>query len=279
MRFEQATIRLAPRRPYQCLDLAFILWGRHLVPVLQIWAIAAGPFLAAHYLLASYGQTRLYVTWLLWYASLAPLEALLLAAAVPSAFGAPFQLAGALATLRRCGVRLLAVAVLSRLTILVSLLLGTVAGLWVAAWLGFLTEATILNSLEERGLHDRSATALARKDLGDLVSRLILISLFGLLVAIVLFATLDFAFQVLLAVPLFTGRLEFGDDWISQAFALLWSDPAVTTLQMAALTLAYLPCRLAWWLCYVDARVRRRLWDMELQMLQQADRLAGVPEG
>ena len=42
---------------------------------------------------------------------------------------------------------------------------------------------------------------------------------------------------------------------------------------MAVAFLVYPIGRLAWFFCYIDVRVRRDCWDMELSIIQEAERL------
>jgi hypothetical protein len=53
----------------------------------------------------------------------------------------------------------------------------------------------------------------------------------------------------------------------------LWSDPIVVTAALAVAFLVYPIGRLAWFFCYMDVRVRRDCWDMELLIIQEAERL------
>jgi hypothetical protein len=46
----------------------------------------------------------------------------------------------------------------------------------------------------------------------------------------------------------------------------------MTVLTVTALA-AYAIGRLAWFLCYIDVRVRQDCWDLELSMMREAVRL------
>ena len=95
--------------------------------------------------------------------------------------------------------------------------------------------------------------------------------------------TADFLSSHLLGLPLLWGRLDldlsylenFGDA-IGYAARFLWGDPIVVTAALAVALLVYPIGRLAWFFCYIDVRVRRDCWDMELQILQAAERLEAV---
>jgi hypothetical protein len=104
--------------------------------------------------------------------------------------------------------------------------------------------------------------------------------IFCSLLWLVLLFTLDFASSRLLGWPLVWGRVQVDLSYlegISEAtrylINALWGDPVVVTTAVAAAFLAYPVGRLAWFFCYLDVRVRRDCWDMELAMLREARRL------
>ena len=67
--------------------------------------------------------------------------------------------------------------------------------------------------------------------------------------------------------------LEDFDNSFKYTMRFFWGDPVVVTAVLAVALLVYPIGRLAWFFCYIDVRVRRDCWDMELQMLQEAERL------
>jgi hypothetical protein len=96
----------------------------------------------------------------------------------------------------------------------------------------------------------------------------------------VLLFTFDFASSHLLGLPILLGRLKidmsyFENFWYAMGHALqfLWSDPIVVTAALAVAFLVYPIGRLAWFFCYIDVRVRRDCWDVELSIIQEAERL------
>ena len=58
---------------------------------------------------------------------------------------------------------------------------------------------------------------------------------------------------------------------------LLWNfitkEPGVVTWMVVTALLVYAMGRLAWFISYIDLRVRYDCWDMELEMFEQARRL------
>ena len=94
---------------------------------------------------------------------------------------------------------------------------------------------------------------------------------------------MDFAATTLLGWPILLGRLKVDMSYLSDmgdmlgyVFQFLWSDPIVITAGLAVAFLVYPIARLAWFFCYIDVRVRRDCWDVELQILQEAQRLEAV---
>jgi len=158
---------------------------------------------------------------------------------------------------------------------------------------GFVAESKMLASLDEQ-LRGQGMRQLLQKEGGDLLVRGWLIVGFGWMLAISIFFTIDWACG-LLGYPILIGRLgqvvpfeqlsgsARGENFaaavgalIGAAVEMLLRDPRCLTVFAAAVMLVYPIVRLAWFFCYIDLRVRRDCWDMELLFRQEARRLAGV---
>ena len=154
-----------------------------------------------------------------------------------------------------------------------------------------------IRSLDEK-LHGRGIRDLLKKEGGDLFARSLLIVPFCLLLSIVVFFTIDQACNVLLGYPILAGRLDqvlpresiqreadtaFGDAAVNGlgragtmvvvAIKFLLSDSRCLAVLTAAVLFVFPIARLAWFFCYIDLRVRRDCWDMELLFQQEARRL------
>ena len=279
MRFDRAAIGLTPRSVSNCLDLALVILREYLGAILGIWALIALPTCALIYCLVNYYEFDLRFAAVAGFIASSPMGVLLIAGVAPSAFGEPFTVTSALKSLRRSGVLLLIKALLARIPIGIGLMLCVFPGIWIGARLGFLAEQEVLGHLAQH-LKDRRVKDLMRGAMEDLIGRLIGITAFCCLLAVMVFVTLDWASAFLFGFPILRGRMHFDFNY-SEEFdhalryycSFFWSDPRVVTALLATGLLVYLLGRLAWFLCYIDLRVRRDCWDMELQLIHEAQRL------
>ncbi|HVW01137.1 MAG TPA: hypothetical protein VHB77_12380 [Planctomycetaceae bacterium] len=280
MRFDRAAIALAPRSLSNCLDLALVILRESLGAILGIWALVALPTCALVYCLVNYYEFDLRCAVLAGYLASSPLGVLLIAGVAPCAFGERFTVKSAWRSLRRSGgLWLLAQSMLARIAIAFGLMLCAIPGVWLAARLGFMAEQEVLGHLAQH-LKDRRVKELMQGAMEDLIGRLIGITVYCVLLGIIVFVTLDWGSSFLLGFPILTGRVHFdfnyAEEWTDAFryyFSYVWSDPRVVTTMLAAGLLVYVLGRLAWFLCYIDLRVRRDCWDMELQLIHEAQRL------
>ena len=102
--------------------------------------------------------------------------------------------------------------------------------------------------------------------------------LFCLVVWLVLLVTCEAGQLVMFGTSTFQGPLDdmasgFVWEGIQSFFNMLASHPVLMALASGIALMIYPVGRLAWFFCYIDARVRRDCWDMELQIVQQAKHL------
>ena len=281
MKFEQTRVTLEPRSAGNCLDLALTFCGRHLGTVIGLWALFAVPLGLATYFAA---RSTL---WGFWAAVLcgifgsAPFGAMLAAGAARAAFGEDFTLRKSLGDLWTDGPLILKITAL-RMPLMLGFLMCWLPGLLLAVWWGFVVESQVLTKLHEKR-HDRRTNELVRLEFSDLFVRGGMIALFGGMCWIILELTVDAAWTILFSQSLFFGRLGemgslIGDEldlelYFDNLTRLAFADPAVLTLHLVTGLAAYGICRLAWFFCYVDLRVRRDCWDLELELLDEAQRL------
>jgi hypothetical protein len=74
------------------------------------------------------------------------------------------------------------------------------------------------------------------------------------------------------SVPILFGRIT-GEFFVDDVGFLLMHDPLVVTTICATLWLAYPLARLAWFFCYLDTRIRKEAWDVELDFRIESQRL------
>ena len=279
MRLDQVVVPLAPRSTANCLDLAVCFLRQYLRPIAGLWATVAIPGCVVVYLLVDRYEFELPTAALVFFSLTSPLGVLLMTGAGPCAFGEPFTYRGTFARLGWRGVGLLARGIGLRLAIALGLMLFIFPGWYLAVRTGFFVEQSVLSKMARR-LHDRRTDELLQGEIGDLFVRSAGIGVFCGLLWIVLLLTFDFASTHLLGLPILLGRLKidltyFENFWhaIGHALQFLWIDPVVVTAALAVAFLVYPIGRLAWFFCYIDVRVRRDCWDMELLIIQEAERL------
>ncbi|MBM83204.1 MAG: hypothetical protein CMJ78_21800 [Planctomycetaceae bacterium] len=270
MKFENATITLAPRTTDNCLDLAILFTCRHIGPILGLWFAFALPSAVGVYLLSRYYDYGLGMTIGCWCLVTSPFGVLLTCATSLSAFGEPFSYRQTFVQMPVRVIKLIFSELLLRVLWLalsvptagIPLLIGSVL-------YGFRVEHAALDRFNRR-LHNRVTKELVRTHASSLIGRRLLITAFTIILWSVWFLTADTLISVVFDVPVFLAKLQSGDFGL---FALL-NDPIVQVLAIATGLAAYPIGRIAWFFCYIDLRVRLDLWDIELQFLQQARQIS-----
>lgn len=281
MQFDQATISLSPMNTGHCLDMGFRMFRAHFAPILQGWCLFAIPSCVGLYLAIDRLEWGLPAAAALYALTTSLFGAYLIAGIAPAAFGVPFTFSSTWSLLARDRFRPLFVGLGSQLLVALASLLCLIPGLLVAVRLGFLLEQRALKPMERR-THERGVRELVKNGFGDLAGRAFFILAFLALIWLVLFVTVDQAGFVLFKFPLGFSRIAVDSTYmdsvdytITYIASYFWNDPIVVTT-MYACALAVFPLgRLAWFFCYIDLRVRQDCWDMELQILQEAERLEG----
>ncbi len=278
MRFDEVAIPLVPRTTSNCLDLAVCFLRQYLAPIGALWASVAVPGCALTYVLVDRYEFMMPLAMLIFFFATSPLGVLLICGAAPCAFGEPFTFRGTWVRLGWRGIGLLARGLGLRFLIGMGFVLFLFPGWYLALRTGFFAEQAALSNMA-RHLHDRRADELLKGEIGDLYVRSAGIFAFCALLWLVLLVTADFLSKHLLGFPLLFDRLGVdlayleNADGFSYAVRFLWADPVVVTTALAVALLVYPIGRLAWFFCYIDVRVRRDCWDMELQIIQEAERL------
>lgn len=155
--------------------------------------------------------------------------------------------------------------------IFLGIVITFVLAAWPAVRYGFLAEKTALTQFDVR-LHHRGTDRLLNGELGDLIVRGCGIVLFFGTLWCVMLLTADVLSSLLFQTPIFIGRLgDIGDS--ERLWAFLLGDPLLLTTLTATALLVYPISRLAWFLCYIDVRVRKDCWDLELGLSREAARL------
>jgi hypothetical protein len=157
-------------------------------------------------------------------------------------------------------------------TIFLAIVFALLPGIPLAARYGFVAERSCLTQFNRR-LHHRGTDELIKSELGDLFLRLCGIAMFFGLLWMTLFFTLDVICSMLFQTNILLGRMGELDMFSEQFWKFLATDPLLLTTWTGTALLAYPFVRIAWFLCYIDLRVRRDCWDLELSLSQEAARL------
>jgi hypothetical protein len=296
LRHDRTVVSLEPRTATNCLDVATMFCGRHVAAMLRAWLVVTVPAVAVVYWLAWWHGFDVRSALVAVYAATAMQGVLIVLASIPALFGEPLRLTTGL-TRTRGLVALLTKVVAVRVVVGAGPalmffsedgLLGTVGFLvtvfpcgWIGARSGFLSEKTALVSLDPR-LHDRQTDRVIREQTGDLYSRACWIVIYYVMLWAVAFVTVDFAWYLLAGDSPLVGRvLEMAEsmgeaafgDLVADLWHILVHDAYLQVELTAAGLLVYPIARLAWLFCYLDARVRRDCWDMQLQFAHEVNRL------
>lgn len=305
MMSDPAGIGLEPRTVSNCLDLAVRYTGRRLRSLLGIWLLIAIPVCCTTYLLMDVLQLDLRVALALGYFGSVPLGGLIVQGAVPELAGERLTFRRTVGAANRQLGRTLLVATVNRVIIASgpavflyrpswsSFALGACLtlfpGWWLAVRSGFVFERGCLPRLDQRR-HTRRMRDLITDSFRHLLDAAFRVNLFSVLIWIVLITTLEFLLDLLLRTSFLWSPLkqlwtagEFrmgtrGDllQFLDYATDYVLHAPGVATMLCALALLVYVIGRLAWFFCYLDARVRRDCWDLEMRFLQSVEQLRGT---
>lgn len=266
MRFDQATVDIRPRSVPEVLDLAVQLYRAHFGLLFGLYAVWGLPST-----LVALGTLWLggppWLAGLLFYMLLPLASGAVILAASRLVFGIELSLGRSISLFRRAALSHLGTRLLHRLAWvpLLPLILGQSLRL---AW-AFTPMVQLLERLSGPELRQRRA-ALHRRAGGTALG-LDLSAL--MLVTAVIFAlafTVDLVFSDFFALWRTGSFFEVADVVVSPLRLALW---ALVVLLSAPIF------DLAWFLLYLDARIRKEGWDIELGMRAARERLASESEG
>lgn len=282
MRFDRPTISLEPRTTSNCLDLAFMFMRTYFVTIFALWSTVAIPACVATFILVDRYEYNLLAAIVVYTFASSGLGVVIMIGAAPCAFGEPFTFRTTMRRLASGSFTLLLWGLLQRLAILAGFCFLLIPGWYLIARTGFFVEQSVLKNIA-RHLHDRRADELLKGEMGELMFRLGWMAIYSALLWLGLLFTFDALASHMFGWPIFLGRLKVDATYLEDvpelmqyALSFMWSDSIVVTSMLAVALLIYPLVRLAWFFCYVDVRVRRDCWDMELQILQEARRLEGT---
>lgn len=275
MKLDGALITIERRSLAECMDLAVVFIQEHFTAIFSTTMLFAVPStILTWFLMADLESATLPVTLVL-FASLSPfLGAVFVIAAGARVFGEEFDVPAAFRKLMtRFGV-VFGYILLTRV-------IGTIIGCLVLPPLllivryGFVAEIVYLESTPSKKVGKRMSrlmTGFFSNLLGRGFWSFILYGMlvYGLFVIVELFSTL------LLGVPIVSGRMSDFGDIENELFRLITLDPLFVTVLHFLLWLVYPIIRLAWFFCYLDVRIQKEGWDVELDFRIEAQRLKSL---
>jgi hypothetical protein len=272
VRLEDATLALEPRTVGAAIDLAILFYRRHAAKLLALSVLfGAGPVAIAGFR-ATRGDGWLWAVLLFFFGS-AFLGAAVVAGAGHHVFGEEFTLRNTLRHLGRRAGSLLLWLPLARVVLgAVGVMCWGLLWVPVAARYGFLSEVLILEQLRGMRIGRRLEEILKSTHL-EACGRYFAIASFAFLVSTVLFLFLDLGSQLLFGVPIFLAKVSWAVAY-EDVMNLLSYDPLLVVALASTWWLVYPLARLAWFFCYLDARIRREGWDVEIAFRVEARRIA-----
>lgn len=272
MRLEDATLPLEPRSVGAAIDLAILFYRRHATRLVALTAIfAAGP-LAIGAFRATQGDGWLWAGVSFFYGS-AFLGAAVVAGAGHHVFGESFTVGNALRTLWRRRWSVLLLLPLARTLLgFLGILCWGIAWVPVAARYGFVSELLLLERLSGMRI-GRRLDEILRKHFAEACGRYLAIIGFAGCVVLSMFLLLDLSCEYLLGLPVFFAKVSWAMAF-EDVSNLLSYDPLLVVALFSIVWLVYPIARLAWFFCYLDARIRKEGWDVEIDFRMEARRLA-----
>lgn len=254
-----------------CIDMAVVFFREHFKPLMTLTLLFAVPCCVFNYWIAMVTDYGMALSLLLFLAVSPFLSATLVAGSGRRAFGERLRVRQSLRIVASRFFFASTVMLVCRgVTVFCGFLCFFPAYL-VAARYGFLAEILFLESVPasqyEKRLSDFSSAY------GTLFFRMLMLSLFYVVVVISLYALVDTASGILFGVPILFGRVSAGPYVFDELLDLLLYDPRVVVAWNACLWIAFPIARLAWFFCYLDSRIRQECWDIELDFRVEAQRL------
>jgi hypothetical protein len=272
LRLEDATLALEPRSVGSSIDLAILFYRRHAAKLLALSVLFGGIPVALGGLRAREGDGWIWAGALFFFGS--PfLGAAVVAGAGHHVFGEEFTLKNSLRHFGRRLPSLLLVLPLARVVYgAFGLLCWGLTWVPIASRYGFLSEVMLLEQL--RGIRiAKRLEEILKNAFVEACGRYFAIASFALLISITLFVFLDLGSQFLFGVPILLARVSWAVAF-EDVSNLLSYDPLPVVALASVLWLVYPLARLAWFFCYLDARIRKEGWDVEIAFRVEARRIA-----
>lgn len=270
MQLDGAAITIERRRITGCIDLAVVFIQQHFLAVAQMTLWFAVPSTVACWLIMSQTELDIWTPMLMFVVFSPMLGAVLTIGAGRRVFGDDFRVDEAFKTLRARFWKLFFYILGTRLSyLLVCLILPP---LLVTVRYSFLAEILFLESTPPAKVGVRLKNLMTNV-YSDLVGRGLTALCFFAIVVVGLYVLVELVSYLLLGIPIAFGRLDGMSNMEDEIWLLLLSDPRFATVIHALMWLVYPLVRLAWFFCYLDVRIQKEGWDVELDFRIEAQRL------
>lgn len=272
MRLDGAIFPVEQRSVGGCLDLAIVFLREHFLGVLRLLACFAIPSVALTWWLMVHHDWTLFGCVVLFVLQCPFCGAALVAASGRRLFGDRFSVRNGLKALLRRIILITLLFGLVRVITFLGLWFLLIPGYMIATRYGFLSEILLLEGTPGRRYETRLSDLMNDTFRGLLGNLIALMLLFGIMVSS-LFVLTDMASGTLFGFPILAGRVSGFAYMVEEIMTLLTRDPRVGTVLVAVMWLVYPITRLAWMFCYLDVRIRKEGWDVELNFRVEARRL------
>lgn len=272
MRLDGAIFSIEQRSIGGCIDLATVFVRKQLLPVLQLLLCFAVPSVMLTWWLVGRYEWSTAGCVLLFGLECPLFGAALVAASGRHLFGDQFSFINGIRQPPRRWLLYAVLMVVVRLITLLASWLLLLPAYFVATRYGFLAEVLFLEKCPGRRF-ERRLSELMHETFLSLVGRLIVLVVFFSVVVVSVFALVDVASGTLLGVPILFGRVSEIEYLFEELTTLLNYDQRVTTVLISVMWLVYPITRLAWMFCYIDVRIRKEGWDVELAFRVETRRL------
>jgi hypothetical protein len=272
MRLDGAIFAIEPRSIGGCIDLAIGFVREHFIPILQLLVWFAVPSVALTWWLVDRHEWTLSAGLLLFLLECPFFGGALVASAGYRVFGDHFSPLNGMRQLRRRWLLYTVLAVVSRLLMLGASFCLILPAYIVAVRFGFFAEVLLLESCPAKRLGTRLSD-LNNEVFLMLLGRLMTLAAFFCVAVISLFVLIDVASGTLFGLPILIGRISDPTYFAEELATLLSYDPRIAAVLISVAWIVYPVTRLAWLFCYLDVRIRKEGWDVELAFRIEARRL------
>lgn len=272
MKLDGAIFSIEPRTLGGCIDLAVVFLREHFIGMVMLIGLFAVPSAVFHYWLVDACDWSSSGCVFLFTFECPMLAAVLVNTAGTRAFGDRFSIArGLTVTLRRLPVYCLLVAI-SRCVMYLAAVFFIFPGYIVATRYGFLAEVLYLERTPIKKYETRLSDLLS-KTFGTVLGRLLGLMTFYSCTVLALFMLVDLGCSTLFGFKILTGRFSGLENIGDELEWFLVYDPTVTAVLTLVMWVVYAVTRLAWMFCYLDIRIRKEGWDLEIDARVEGRRL------